>query len=102
MIRRPPSSTLFPYTTLFRSTVETGTLRLQGDSTSTGAFTTSAAGTLEFTGGTHSLSALSITGNVLVGWGAEKVEVASGASTVSRRGRALNVTTSTATTGTLT
>src|SRR5256885_4108873 len=47
-----------PLTNTGTVTVETGTLRLQGDSTSTGAFTTSAAGTLEFTGGTHSLSAL--------------------------------------------
>src|SRR2546426_7861320 len=28
MIRRPPRSTLFPYTTLFRSAVERGDLRL--------------------------------------------------------------------------
>src|SRR3712207_8989496 len=27
MIRRPPRSTLFPYTTLFRSTLESGDLR---------------------------------------------------------------------------
>src|SRR2546429_6533965 len=29
MIRRPPRSTLFPYTTLFRSTAEIGTVRLR-------------------------------------------------------------------------
>src|SRR5437879_7369025 len=28
MIRRPPRSTLFPYTTLFRSTVENGAMRM--------------------------------------------------------------------------
>src|SRR3712207_8888108 len=30
MIRRPPRSTLFPYTTLFRSNVETGNVSLKG------------------------------------------------------------------------
>src|SRR3712207_8608214 len=29
MIRRPPRSTLFPYTTLFRSMIETGQARLE-------------------------------------------------------------------------
>src|SRR3712207_8678345 len=29
MIRRPPRSTLFPYTTLFRSTIECGKFRLE-------------------------------------------------------------------------
>src|SRR2546422_2976332 len=31
MIRRPPRSTLFPYTTLFRSTKTIGTVPLSGD-----------------------------------------------------------------------
>src|SRR3712207_7513417 len=31
MIRRPPRSTLFPYTTLFRSVRGTGTVTLQGN-----------------------------------------------------------------------
>src|SRR5260221_8363446 len=30
MIRRPPRSTLFPYTTLFRSAMPAGVLRLKG------------------------------------------------------------------------
>src|SRR3712207_8860089 len=32
MIRRPPRSTLFPYTTLFRSNCSTSTVRLVGSS----------------------------------------------------------------------
>src|SRR3712207_7395893 len=36
MIRRPPRSTLFPYTTLFRSTAATGALdRLEADTVDT-------------------------------------------------------------------
>src|SRR5690349_22779258 len=31
MIRRPPRSTLFPYTTLFRSACSRGRVRFQGD-----------------------------------------------------------------------
>src|SRR5690242_21511746 len=33
MIRRPPTSTLFPYTTLFRSSVLTGDVRVEFDNT---------------------------------------------------------------------
>src|SRR2546421_5304942 len=32
MIRRPPRSTLFPYTTLFRSSRASGELEIEGDS----------------------------------------------------------------------
>src|SRR3712207_8824145 len=37
MIRRPPRSTLFPYTTLFRSTTPTAPSRSRGRSTSSSA-----------------------------------------------------------------
>src|SRR2546427_2012331 len=36
MIRRPPRSTLFPYTTLFRSLVERGLVRRDGDKVTLG------------------------------------------------------------------
>src|SRR3712207_7929291 len=36
MIRRPPRSTLFPYTTLFRSDLERGVLRVRRTLTRTG------------------------------------------------------------------
>src|SRR5437870_10711780 len=81
-------------------TVQSGTLRLQGDSTSTGSFTTSAAGTLEFSSGTHSLSTLSLTGNVLVDGGAVNVAGAYSASTTTLNGGTLSVAASTATSGT--
>src|SRR3989454_9785037 len=84
------------------ATLESGTLRLQGDSTSTGSFTTSAAGTLEFSSGTHSLSTLSLTGNVLVDGGAVNVAGAYSASTTTLNGGTLSVAASTATSGTLT
>src|SRR2546427_11552958 len=35
MIRRPPRSTLFPYTTLFRSNVSTGALQIGGSGLAT-------------------------------------------------------------------
>src|SRR2546429_5545681 len=38
MIRRPPRSTLFPYTTLFRSIVGSGSLFAQGAPLNTAAF----------------------------------------------------------------
>src|SRR3712207_8167668 len=38
MIRRPPRSTLFPYTTLFRSEVPSGNKPIEGVSTSTAGF----------------------------------------------------------------
>src|SRR2546430_7744088 len=37
MIRRPPRSTLFPYTTLFRSAPERGRARVPGSAVSRGA-----------------------------------------------------------------
>src|SRR3989441_512355 len=74
MIRRPPRSTLFPYTTLFRSTfsvafnngnvvnVQTGTLRLASGGTSTANVAVSAPATLEVSGGVHNWNGISITG----------------------------------------
>src|SRR5256885_10485798 len=38
MIRRPPRSTLFPYTTLFRSEIPSGVRPIEGVSTSNAAF----------------------------------------------------------------
>src|SRR5688572_32692445 len=43
MIRRPPRSTLFPYTTLFRSKRRRPTRRARGSTAAAGAETTSSA-----------------------------------------------------------
>src|SRR2546423_15416023 len=53
MIRRPPRSTLFPYTTLFRSSFTTQNLELTGG-TITGAGALTATSVLIWTGGTMS------------------------------------------------
>src|SRR5258705_12858950 len=50
MIRRPPRSTLFPYTTLFRSTGDTITATLTLANTAAGSLTTS--GTATYTAAT--------------------------------------------------
>src|SRR3712207_8771161 len=55
MIRRPPRSTLFPYTTLFRSTTESGAVAVTADQVGTvderGVFAVGGAGvfTRQFT-----------------------------------------------------
>src|SRR2546426_3016804 len=65
MIRRPPRSTLFPYTTLFRSTinnpfnnsgmvaVDSGTLSLARGGSDTGAFAVAAMAALRVRSGTR-------------------------------------------------
>src|SRR5260370_24810280 len=65
MIRRPPRSTLFPYTTLFRS----------------GTTTIAAAGTLNITGGGHALSVrtLNIAGTATVSGVSSSLSLGSGA-----------------------
>src|SRR2546426_9454907 len=53
MIRRPPRSTLFPYTTLFRSDLASGqTLTVSGGTTELGAGSLAGTGRLDVASGT--------------------------------------------------
>src|SRR2546428_622083 len=87
MIRRPPRSTLFPYTTLFRSTrngtgtssvgvpfqndgtvtASAGTLSLEGGgggAAATGSFAGSTEGAIAFKAGSFALGNASLSGNI--------------------------------------
>src|SRR5260370_27599040 len=66
MIRRPPRSTLFPYTTLFRSTTDTG------------AYTIAAGATLDFSSGTRTIgTGSSITGSGTLSAGEDMADLQS-------------------------